>query len=323
MARVGGLSLTAIGDSLVPNVVRQQVPTLVNVPVNYVLNFTVTPLATVSGWSNILHYSATQSDSSRIPAIWFVPGTTNLHVRFSTASRANDGFNSDVALPLSAATNVSIRAYRQSIQLFLNGSLAQSYTTGDWRVSGDAYLYVSDPWYTPVMARVGGLSLTAIGDSLVPNVVRQQVPTQVNVPVNYVLNFTVTPLATVSGWSNILHYSATQSDSSRIPAIWFVPGATNLHVRFSTTTNANDGFNSNVALPLSAATRVSVKVNGTKTELFLNGTFSQTYTVSGTRIFGDAYLYVSDPWYAPVMAKVEGISLAQLVAFDPFSCDPN
>ena len=47
----------------------------------------------------------------------------------------------------------------------------------------------------------------------------------------------------------------------------------------------------------------------TSIKLYLNGTLSQTFTTSGWRYSGKAFLYTSNPWYAPAFANLADLSL--------------
>ena len=63
------------------------------------------------------------------------------------------------------------------------------------------------------------------------------------------------------------------------------------------------------ALPLNSKTTVKVVAIGQDLKLFFNGTMDSSVRVSAPRISGDAYLYVSNPWYAPASATISPILL--------------
>ena len=60
---------------------------------------------------------------------------------------------------MKATTSVTIIAYRQSIKLYLNGTLTQEHTSNGMRVYGNATLYTSAPWTTPAIANLNNLTL--------------------------------------------------------------------------------------------------------------------------------------------------------------------
>lgn len=90
--------------------------------------------------------------------------TTRLYYLFGTNFTGYDGFVSTKSLPLGATTTVSIIAYRQSIKLYLNGSLSQQFPSYGFRSYGTASLYTSTPWSSAAVAHLGGLSLVPYSD---------------------------------------------------------------------------------------------------------------------------------------------------------------
>ena len=61
-----------------------------------------------------------------ILAIWFYPGSTRLYIRVATTANPDDGFDSTIALPLNAKTNVRFEAVGRELKLFLNKSVARN-----------------------------------------------------------------------------------------------------------------------------------------------------------------------------------------------------
>ncbi len=83
-------------------------------------------------------------------------------MRVATTVNANEGITSSVkSLPLHATTNVRVQCINRNIKIFLNGTEDSSTTLGANRISGAAFLYVSDPWYPPALAHVEDIIMTA------------------------------------------------------------------------------------------------------------------------------------------------------------------
>jgi hypothetical protein len=55
----------------------------VKIPANYSLSFNIKPLGVLSEKSSIIHFTNNEQQSTQLPAIWFLPNTNNLSIRFS------------------------------------------------------------------------------------------------------------------------------------------------------------------------------------------------------------------------------------------------
>ncbi len=84
-------------------------------------------------------------------------------------------------------------------------------------------------------------------------------------------------------------------------------------MRVATLTNKNNGIGSSISsLPLNATTNVRVEAVGREVLLFLNNTFDSKIIVSADRIFGEAFLYASDPRYTPASASIGSIQMKSI-----------
>ena len=87
----GATYLTASPMQLVQG--NEMAPT--SLPIDFTLGMKITPTGIEGGWGNIIHVSATGNNcceyGDRIPAIWFYPGTLQLHIRDGSASEGNAG----------------------------------------------------------------------------------------------------------------------------------------------------------------------------------------------------------------------------------------
>jgi len=148
-----------------------------------------------------------------------------LHVRVGTDISWNDGFDSFASLPLNQTTNVRLEAAGPYIILYLNNTVDNFVTLGGVRSSGQATLFVSDPWHTPASAKIGPIQMTPISEieflqskafngRLSKAAAFEETAV---VPVNYSLSFDITPSGTTSDWANIIHYTRSMSDLVRMP----------------------------------------------------------------------------------------------------------
>ena len=84
-------------------------------------------------------------------------------------------------------------------------------------------------------------------------------------------------------------------------------------MRVSTTAYANEGIGASIAsLPLHQTTNVRVEAFGRDVFLFLNNSYDSMVTVSAERVYGEATLYVSDPWYPPALASIGSIQMKSI-----------
>ena len=153
------------GSSLLPSApeIRQnnKIATIISTG-NYVLTFKITPLGTINAWSNILHFTNmnTNSDISRMPAIWFVPGTTRLHVRMGDTNDWNWGIDQTIVLPMNQETIVKLTCKDKNVHLNLSGAVSSDtyMKQPKQRPVGPAIVYAGAPWYYAANARINSLS---------------------------------------------------------------------------------------------------------------------------------------------------------------------
>jgi hypothetical protein len=138
----------------------------VEVTSSYQMSFTLTPQGTVSGRANIIHFSKTNQHcckpGSQMPAIFFLPGSTQIQVNVGHATDGEWGVRTTRNLPLDQPTSVTVRVTKGTLQLFLNSTLAASATTQQPTVTGVARVYLSSPWSPAANAILGAFSFTKI-----------------------------------------------------------------------------------------------------------------------------------------------------------------
>jgi hypothetical protein len=116
------------------------------------------------GWNNIFFISntgrnwGTESDPNavcdgcRMPAMWVIPNTTHFHLRFSTDSNGNDGYDSTEyqTRPFNIDEKVMIvLTFDDNIcSIYFNGVHISSKTFNNiHEIKPNAKLYIGDPWH--------------------------------------------------------------------------------------------------------------------------------------------------------------------------------
>ena len=118
----------------------------VNVEQDYTLSFDIIPKGTIGNWGSILHFTADRTDRSRMPAIWFTPGSTGLHVRTGDSTYWNWGLDSTAPLPLNQKSSFKLVCKGKSVTITVSGQTYQL-TQPTYRPTGQALVYACDPWW--------------------------------------------------------------------------------------------------------------------------------------------------------------------------------
>ena len=323
------------------------------VPQNYALSFSITPSAATYG--NILQY--TQDGRNNGPArfmpgnlkiipltnsiaIWFLP-----EMRLQIRLNSTEGIDSTIALPLNQMSIVRIEAVGGEVRLFVNNAIDSIVFLSADRIYGDATLFVSNPWEDPATGTISPISMTSISQfsekywtHSTTSVIKPFLTfNKTTVPQNFSVSFDITPTGIVQyGHANILHYSRNGKKSGSSPLstfqyvsdksidIYFYPDSLKLSVSVSTDKIFDTGISSStIALPLKVATNVRVEAVGDEIRLFLNNSLDSNATVGNrvdNRVFGDSFLYVSNPWYYVANAAIGPISMYPISQFTKGVC---
>ena len=135
---------------------------------DYSLSFSIKPTAFSGNWTNIIRFQSTvvgQGDcctpGQRSPAIWFFPGTLNLHVRIGDMWDGNWGINTD-PIPLGQTSTFNLVCKGKSVTLTVN-SWTYTVTQPSTRATAATMrVYAGDPWYLPAQAAVTNLCYTVL-----------------------------------------------------------------------------------------------------------------------------------------------------------------
>jgi len=131
---------------------------------------------------------------------------------------------------------------------------------------------------------------------------------------NYVLQFDITPRGLRGFWGNILHFTSNGNNccalGERTPAIWFYPGALNLHIRIGDTLDGNWGLDTD-PLPMNQKSSFRLECNGKNVTITVNNRVYTT-TQPTSRYSGLCMVYCADPWHEPANAVLENLRFRNL-----------
>ena len=113
---------------------------------DYILSFTIKPLGVQDGWTSIIHFT-TGTNASRLPGIWFWPGTTKLHIITGTTAVPNEENNVPFNLKLNEDSMIEVKVFESSSVILVNGKIAISNNIGNRAKLDKVKVYVGDPWY--------------------------------------------------------------------------------------------------------------------------------------------------------------------------------
>ena len=128
----------------------------VNVEQDYTLSFDIIPKGTIPNWGSILHFTADRTDQSRMPAIWFTPGSTGLHVRTGDSTYWNWGLDATAPLPLNQKSSFKLVCKGKSVTITVSGQTYQL-TQPTYRPTGQALVYACDPWWPMANAEISNV----------------------------------------------------------------------------------------------------------------------------------------------------------------------
>eukprot|EP01045_Picozoa_sp_COSAG04_P009544 COSAG04_NODE_556_length_12658_cov_3.469862_5_plen_293_part_01 len=143
----------------------------VNLPLDYEIGLDITPGPNIVGpWSSIVHFTATNTDccdyGSRVPGVWFWPGTRKILVVDGHGANGNAHTGEwgcdDSILTLDEGTTYRLKMVMAAatVDIYVNGQLACTSTRSDRSAMEGVAVYMADPWYTAADAVTGNLYIT-------------------------------------------------------------------------------------------------------------------------------------------------------------------
>lgn len=292
---------------------------------NYRLSFDITPHGNVQNWGSIVHVTNDPANGNccavgnRSPGIWFLPGTTTIHVRPGDASDGNWGLmNTDIPLPIGVKSSFLLVAKDKTITV-TTGGRTYTLTQPTKRPTGKQFhIFMADPWYDAANATVENF-IFDVEDAVV-NYTMQPFPGRpirgrsirtVNMPTgNYVLKFDIT-LQSKAGaeWENIFHLS-TGVTNDRVIGIWVWPNASDISIVMGTRSGSMadqmwDG--KRYPLTIGKKTSITLTLSGKTATSIIDGVTTSAVRPYTGVIGTNFKMYVSDPWYPPANAILDNL----------------
>jgi len=253
---------------------------------NYEVSLTIRPMEVRSGWTNILHITASGNNAKmgdHIPAVHFWSSSTRLRITTGCDDDWDRSIDPLENLPIGTDTHVTIRVNGGAFTVHYGNREVGRRECANPFVPSKGQLgavYFSDPWYQSSKVVVKNLIYSTPKEGLlVSSITHQQanmIMGEVGALENYELSFTINPRSTWSGWTEILRVSAEVGNccemGQRIPALFFSSGTTKIHFCTGCGNNGNTCMNAPVSLPLNQETKVVVRLDATTFAAVYNGT---------------------------------------------------
>lgn len=132
----------------------------------------------------------------------------------------------------------------------------------------------------------------------------------------YELSLDIYPTAKASGWTNILHMTATGDNccdyGDRIPAIWFFDSSTRLHIVAGSTSNGNSNFNPEEEIPLNEWTTIRIRVEGGEGEIYYNEVYKGTINSDMRMPHDNTEVWLADPWHTASSAQLRNVKYRRI-----------
>ena len=286
-------------------------------------------------WNNIFHISNTGNNccsaEDRIPGLWIQPNETNFHLKFSTNTNANDGFDSIEGIPLYNKVLITLLFDNNTVTMYINNDIKITKTFNIIStINSNATLYIGDPWhdnndtinikdftiYNGILTseQISTIYNTNIKSWIFPNSVDwyKVVTNGYNIKMSetglffpakqYSISFMYNLTGLNANWNNIFHITNTGNNccnvGDRIPALWIKPNENNFYLKFSTTNNGNDGFESIDGVPLNTKALITILFDNNTVTMYINNDkkITKTFDIIDA-ITSNATLYIGDPWH--------------------------
>lgn len=178
--------------------------------------------------------------------------------------------------------------------------------------------FAKDPCGTLPGTLICGMNCKSANKADLPGTVvpkKGQTIGSVQISENYNLSFDITPKSVKKDWGSILHFNSGGKDccdlGNRSPALWFVPGSLNLHVRIGDSKDGNWGFDSVPGCSMNQRIHISLECSGSVVKLTI-GSNSTTLAQPNKRFSGPGTVYSGDPFYESADALIENLSYTSL-----------
>jgi len=296
------------------------------------LSFDIKPTGSLPEEAGILHFTQgldrnSGQEGDRIPAIWFQADGTKLSVHMSRQGAANDGCDPEEALEVGVLTTVVVELSTNVLKISFNGKEVCRNDQYDARhpAEEEAFVYTADPWHPAALAELSNVLYEASKDMPEGMFIKDPVALTKGTFLgttrggkNWEVSFYITPTGAQETLSNIVHFTADPTrncceNGDRIPAVFFHPRGTRLHVRVGKEGNGNSGCDPRRPLSKNIETKITIRVEND--ELVVMYGDSRQCKVS----FVDAFepedlitVYGGDPWHEAALATVRELTYKRL-----------
>ncbi|XP_066927260.1 uncharacterized protein [Clytia hemisphaerica] len=318
-----------------PNLIRGRVIARRAVlPLGWRVSVQIRPLRVINGFSSILHASVggnKKNYGDRVPAIFFRPRSTRLHICSAVSGNANYCFDT---LPIrrNRYTNVVIQQVQKPnygnlyfYQVFINGRKIKDVLNTKPQVFRNVQYFASNPFLRPAIANIRNFRLTNTPKKPITALVKSNVIQKVPLlPSTWRITFQLRPYAAVSGDSSILHASIggdAKNYGDRNPAVFFISGTTRLRICSAISGNPNHCWDSPTPIPLARYSTILIQQVLRRThgyyktffEIFINGRLVRRVINTQPRAFKNVSYFASNPFIQAAIGDIRNFNLRTFV----------
>lgn len=298
----------------------------------YDVSFEIQPKGTKSNkFTSILHVTRGKDSKrygDRIPAVFFRPGTFQLHMCSAVNNNRNYCVDGKSDIPTNRFTKVQITqkwseaTSKYTYKIFIDDKQVHSVVNNNPITLRTIKVYAANPWYDEANAVVKNIEVkTSEGGGFAPQKswVFSEIP---HVGHQWYVAFDIKPVGTThSVWSNIIHLTLGGNIArygDRMPGVWFYPGSRKLHICAPINGNRNYCFNTADAIPSGKFTNVRIRqiwdVTASSYEyvISIDGVDKHTIVNAQFQEFDDVTFYASDPWYPAANALIKNVVFKNL-----------
>ena len=137
---------------------------------SYSVKFEFKPTRFQSGWTNIIHLTATGDNcckyGARLPGVWFFSSSTSatknrLHICSAVSGNGNYCFNSGIIVPRGQWTRIEVNQHREGVAykyvVKVNDAIIGSVINTKPRQFSNVKVFGGDNWYNPAQGSMRNL----------------------------------------------------------------------------------------------------------------------------------------------------------------------
>jgi len=130
-------------------------------PTDYSLSFNIEPKSTIGNYASIIHFTTGNNCceyGTRVPGIFFTPGTTQLLICIGTDVNGDDCSTLPNGLTLHMKHAIEVRVFGSKFSVYVNGELVLEKTIGTRAPLAQVDMYIGTPWYGVADAIISDVS---------------------------------------------------------------------------------------------------------------------------------------------------------------------